>query len=92
MSSAMKTLRSNRALLKRNQDSFNIKGYNTFREKPLNEYTKYSFKEATPAYLTKLRVQLKRDKSKRALKRSIAFVVSIGITLYLAGLLNRPII
>ncbi len=48
MLDAINNLRSNRALLKRSNGAFNIKERNTFKNKPISAYRKYSFRKATP--------------------------------------------
>lgn len=77
----MKTFRSNRALLKGNDGVFNIKGHNTFREKPMSAYRKYRFRKATPAYMRNLREKLKADKLKARVKTISILMFSIVLVL-----------
>lgn len=81
MSAAMKTLRSNRALLRKNTGAFNIKEHNAFKGKPISAYRKYSFRKATPVYMRALHKKLKVDNIKAQFKTVSILVLSIALVL-----------
>lgn len=83
MSAAMKTLRSNRALLRKNTGAFNIKEHNTFKGKPISAYKKYSFRKAKPVYMRALRRKLKADRVKTQVKTTTILVLSIALVLFI---------
>lgn len=83
MLDAIKSLRSNRTLLKKGHGAFNIKEHNTFKGKPISQYRKYSFKKATPAYMRKLRARLSRERKRANIKRLVVLTFSIVVVLAL---------
>lgn len=83
MSAAMKTLRSNRALLRKNTGAFNIKEHNTFKNKPISAFRKYSFRKATPVYMRALKRKLKADKLKALSKTISILMLSIVLVLFI---------
>ncbi|MBO3696853.1 hypothetical protein [Roseivirga sp. E12] len=87
MLAAIKSLRSNRALLRKSTGAFNIKEHNAFKGKPISAYRKYSFKKATPAYMRKLRAKLRAERKARKIKMTVAFMFSITLVISLLFLL-----
>ncbi|OEK01317.1 hypothetical protein BFP97_07220 [Roseivirga sp. 4D4] len=77
MLDAIKSLRSNRALLRKRTGAFNIKDHNGFKDKPISAYRKYSFKKATPTYMRKLRAKLSADRKARKIKMIASLIFSI---------------
>ncbi len=87
MLDAIKSLRSNRALLRKRTGAFNIKEHNSFKEKPISAYRRYRFKKATPAYMRKLRARLSAERKARKVKLTAALVFSIVLVLSLIAVL-----
>ncbi len=82
MSGAMKSFKSNRALLIKERGAFDIKKIREFKGKPFAEYKKFRFKRASHSYLRKIREATKQDQLNSLLKKVALLLVSIILTVW----------
>lgn len=88
MSAAMKSFKLNRALLKKDSGSFDISKIRTLGRKPLNQYKKYHFKEATPSCLKEIKNQAQKERAMNRTKAGITLIISLVLTICFFQWLN----
>lgn len=82
MMEANKSLKNNRALLKK-KAPFEIQKMNLFSPKPANLRTIYRFRKATPEYLKQLKTRLRRETRRSFVKKGIVLLFALSVTLYI---------